>query len=279
MSITKALEPTLAKKLGALEDILRDLGDVCVAYSGGVDSAYLLAQAHETVGADHVLGIIGISASLPPGELDGALRMAADRGIRVETVDTAEQENPDYLKNDPDRCYHCKSELFDVLAALATERHLGTVCDGFNLDDQGDHRPGHQAGLDRQVRSPLQEAGLTKADIRTLSKRLALPTWNKPALACLASRIPYGTPVTLQALDQVGKAELYLKSQGIRIVRVRHHDDVARIEVAPEERERFFDTAFMDAVVEQFTALGFRYVALDLQGYRSGSLNEGLSRG
>ena len=143
MSITKALEPTLAKKLGVLEDILRDLGDVCVAYSGGVDSAYLLAQAHETVGADHVLGIIGISASLPPGELDGALRMAADRGIRVETVDTAEQENPDYLKNDPDRCYHCKSELFDALVALATERHLGTVCDGFNLDDQGDHRPGH----------------------------------------------------------------------------------------------------------------------------------------
>ncbi len=276
MSVTEALEPGLAAKLDRLEAILHELGAVCVAYSGGVDSAYLLAQAQETLDREHVIGIIGVSASLPPGELDGALSMAEERGIRVETVDTAEQENPDYLKNDPDRCYHCKAELFDVLGLVAKERELGTVCDGFNRDDEGDHRPGHQAGIDRTVRSPLQEAGLTKAEIRVLSKRLALPTWNKPALACLASRIPYGTPVTLQALDQVGQAELYLKTKGLRIVRVRHHADVARIEVAPEERAKFFDPAFMDDVAARFKALGFQYVALDLQGYRSGSLNEGL---
>lgn len=279
MSSTSTASLDLEAKLARLEAILRDLGDVCVAYSGGVDSAYLLAQAHETLGPGHVIGIVGVSASLPPGELDGALDVARERGIRVDVVDTLEQENPDYVKNDSDRCYFCKAELFDVLGAVATQRKLGTVVDGFNKDDEGDHRPGHQAGLDRRVRSPLQEAGLTKADIRALSQRLNLPTWNKPALACLASRIPYGTPVTLEALDHVGRAELFLRSRGVRIVRVRHHSDVARIEVAPEEREKFFDAAFMDEVAAHLKSLGFKYVALDLQGYRSGSLNEGLTAG
>ena len=267
---------TLDAKIARLSDILRELGDVVVAFSGGVDSACLLAHAHLTLGAEHAMGIIGVSGSLPPGELDGALDFARAFGIRVEVVDTYEMDNPDYVANNPDRCYHCKAELFDVLKAAADERALGTVVDGFNVDDEGDHRPGHDAGVDRRVRSPLQEAGFTKTDIRDLSKQLHLPTWNKPALACLASRIPYGTPVTIATLDQVGKAELFLKNRGVRIVRVRHHEGIARIEVAPEEREKFFDTAFMDEVAAHFRRLGFEYVALDLEGYRSGRLNEVL---
>ena len=205
------------------------------------------------------------------GELDEAKRLAGLIGIRHVIVETEEFSQPDYLRNASDRCYHCKTELYTLLEEMAIRDGIAFVLDGCNMDDLGDHRPGRVAAAEHRVRSPLIEAELTKAEIRELSKERGLPTWDKPAMACLSSRIPYGTPVTIESLDQIGAAEAFLRGLGIRQLRVRHHDDVARIEVEPENLDAVMQ--HRERIVRRLKNLGYKYVALDLAGFRSGNMN------
>lgn len=263
-------------KVEKLEAILREMGSVLIAYSGGTDSAYLLAVATETLGPDHVLAVTGVSESLAPYERSDAADVARQIGAPHLEVKTHEIENENYASNPVNRCYYCKSELFTHLAVVARERGLAWVADGSNADDRGDHRPGMQAGHERGVRSPLQEAGLTKAEIRFFAKERGLPIWDKPAAPCLSSRIPYGQRVTVQKLHQIGQAELYLRQLGLRNVRVRHHDTIARIEVPRADMPRLLEEGVADDLVRRFKEIGFQFVTLDLQGFRSGSLNEAL---
>lgn len=251
-----------------------------IAFSGGVDSTFLASVAHEVLGPG-ALAVTGVSPSLPEGELEDARRLARLIGIQHELIATNEMDDPSYVKNGPDRCFHCKDDLYGRLAAMATERGYAFVLDGCNVDDTGDYRPGRQAAARHGVRSPLLEAGLTKDDIRALSRQRGLPTWDKPAMACLASRLPYGTPVTVESLGRIAQAEEYLRSLGIRQVRVRHHvlpggDTVARIETDGVGMQTLL--TFHREVTERLKTLGYLYVTLDLAGYRSGSLNEGLTR-
>ena len=251
-----------------------------IAFSGGVDSAFLASVAHEVLGP-RALAVTGFSPSLPGGELDDARRLARLIGIDHELIATHEMDDSSYVKNGPDRCFHCKDDLYGRLAAMATERGYAFVLDGCNVDDTGDYRPGRQAAARHGVRSPLLEAGLTKDDIRALSRQRGLPTWDKPAMACLASRLPYGTPVTVESLGRIAQAEEYLRSLGIRQVRVRHHvlpggDTVARIETDSVGMQTLL--TFHREVTERLKTLGYLYVTLDLAGYRTGSLNEGLRR-
>ena len=274
------IETALQTKLTRLQAIIREAGPSIVAYSGGVDSTFVAAIAHDVLGAS-ALAITGVSPSVPTSEVEEAKALAGQIGIAHELIDTREMDDPDYVKNNPDRCFHCKDELYGRLAQIAGERGFAAVLDGCNLDDTGDFRPGRRAAAEHRVRSPLLEAELTKVDIRELSRERDLPTWDKPAMACLSSRIPYGTPVTIEALSSVEQAEQYLRSLGVRQLRVRHHvlpsgDTVARIET---------DDAGMDAllsqrreVTERVKALGYLYVTLDLAGYRTGSMNEALKR-
>jgi uncharacterized protein len=258
-----------------LVDILERLGDVVVAFSGGADSAYLAHVANEVLGS-HAHAVTAVSPSLAGDEEADCRALAEEWGLRWTPVRTDEMARAAYVENGPDRCYHCKAELLEVVAPIAAAE-AATVVLGVNLDDLGDHRPGQRAADERGARFPLVEAGFTKADVRAASARRGLRTWDKPAAACLASRIPYGTPVTLGALGSVQRAESGLHGLGLRQVRVRHHGDVARVEVAVEE----LDVAFglRAEITATVRSAGYRYVALDLDGFRSGSMNEVLSEG
>jgi pyridinium-3,5-biscarboxylic acid mononucleotide sulfurtransferase len=263
---------TLEAKELALLASLEDLSSVIVAYSGGADSAYLAWAAHRALG-DKAVAITADSASLPDSHKADAEQFAREHGFRHEYIATYEFDNPDYVKNDRDRCFHCKDELFTQLDKTARERGIAHVVYGVNVDDLGDYRPGQRAAKLHQVKAPLVEAGLTKAEIRELSKIAGLKTWDRPASACLSSRIPYGTPVTIQNVKTVDRGEDAIRALGFRQFRVRFHGDVVRIEIAPEELERAMTLEMSRAFTGIFKKLGFHYVTLDLEGYRQGSLN------
>ena len=260
-----------AQKLAHLRDLLAALDGAIVAYSGGADSAFLADVAHETMG-DRVLAVTAVSPSLAPDEREAARRLAAERGWRHREVETNELERLGYTRNEADRCYHCKTELFDVLGHLAST-DATTVLVGTNLDDTSDHRPGQVAARERGVRAPLLEAELTKVEIRSMSRERGLATWDKPASACLASRIAYGIEVTAERLDRIGRAESFLRSLGLGQLRVRDHGDLARIEVPASDLERIASEEVRGRVAAYLRELGFRYVTLDLEGFRSGSMN------
>jgi uncharacterized protein len=262
-------------KVDQLRSILADMGSVLVAYSGGVDSAFLLKVAADTLG-DRALAVTARSDSYPARELDEAMALAVAIGARHVVVDTHEMEHESYVANPSNRCYFCKTELWETLGPIAAQEGIAALADGFNADDVGDYRPGAVAAREHGVRSPLLEAGLTKQEIRALSREMGLPTWDKPAMACLSSRVPYGERISREKLEQIDRAEQLLRDLGYRQVRVRHHGEVARIELPPEDMSRFFAEGLAEPIGRRIKELGFQYVALDLQGYRSGSMNEVL---
>lgn len=263
-------------KLARLNDLIAGTGSAVVAFSGGVDSTFVAAVAFDALG-DRALAVTGVSPSVPASEVEEARDLARRIGIRHVLLDTHEMEREGYVANSPMRCYHCKTELYGLLAAYARDHGYAAILDGCNVDDLGDHRPGRIAATEHGVRSPLVEAGLTKEEIRQLSRSRGLPTWDKPAMACLASRIPYGTPVTVEALGQIEAAEAGLRALGFRQLRVRHHGDLARIEVEPADMPLLLDAARREEAVRRVRQAGFTFVTLDLAGFRSGSMNEAVA--
>ncbi len=271
MELTTELEAKYAR----VQEILREMERVVIGYSGGVDSTLVVKIAQDTLGANAVV-VTGDSEAFPQGEVDAALKTAAQMGVQVVRVRTHELANPHFAVNTPDRCYHCKTELFSELRSVAEERNIGWIADGSHAEDgkPGDHRPGLRAASERNVRSPLREAGMTKADVRELALWLGLENWDKPSFACLSSRFPYGTHITQELLARLDGCEAYLRELGFRQFRVRHHDTVARIEVEPQDFARVLENN--EAIRARFRELGYTYITLDLEGYRSGKMNDTL---
>lgn len=269
------LEPSLQAKYDVLRSILSDMGAVVVGYSGGVDSTLLLRVAHDVLG-ERAIAVVGDSEAFPQGEVDAAVALAGEIGVEVVRVRTHELSNIHFRVNNPDRCYHCKSELFKELWDVARARSIPWVADGSHADDVGDHRPGMAAAAERNVRSPLKEAGITKSEIRTLARALNIRNWDKPSFACLSSRFPYGTEITPELLHRLDECEKFLRELGFRQLRVRHHDTIARIEVEPQDLYRVLE--FREAINNRFKELGYLYVTLDLEGYRSGKMNDPIKK-
>ncbi len=272
---TEALRRGSAAKLDQLRTAIRGYGSALVAFSGGVDSTFVLKVSVEELGAQAV-ALTALSPSVAPDEADDARALAAQVGARHLVVDSHELNDPRYAANPSNRCYFCKTELYGITEKHRAELKLAVVLDGFNADDKKDHRPGHQAAREHEVISPLAAAGLTKDEIRAWSQHLGLPTWDKPQMACLASRLPYGTQVTVERLKQVGGAERALRQLGLKTFRVRYHQEVARLEVAAEELPRLFEPAFRAQVDAAVKKQGFTFVAIDLEPFRSGRLNDSL---
>lgn len=273
MTDPTTIEP--AARLALLEQYFRDLGSVLVCYSGGVDSALVLAAAHRALG-DRAVGLLAISPSLASAEQQQATELAQQLGVELQVLPSGEMSDADYVANRPDRCYHCKRELYRLAHEERQRLGLAAVVNGANADDLSDHRPGHQAADEAGAQSPLLELGFTKADVRAVARQLGLPVWDKPAAACLSSRLPYGTEVTAERLHQVAGFEAALKQLGFRQVRVRYHGELARIELGPDELSRAAEPELARRIVAAGQDHDFRYITLDLQGYRQGSHNEVL---
>ena len=268
-------ELSLEEKDAVLDRALRDLPSVVIAYSGGVDSAYLAFAAHRALGPD-ALCVTADSPSYPERHRALALRIAREFGFVHELIQTGEMARPEYRANPANRCYYCKHELYTHLTAIARDRGIPVIADGSNADDRGDYRPGRQAAREFGVRSPLDDAGLTKDEIRELSRRAGLPTWDEPASACLSSRIPYFSEVTDEKLRMIERAENALRDLGFRVCRVRHHDTIARLEIGRNEMARALEPDVADAIDRELRAIGYAHVTIDVRGYRLGSLNEAL---
>lgn len=264
---------SLEEKDTLLGDILKDMKRVMIAFSGGVDSTFVLKRAHQELG-DQVVAVVAASETFPTREFNAAVQLAETMGVQLLKTEVSELSNANFVANNPDRCYHCKTGLYAHLQSIAKEKGFPYILDGSNVDDLGDYRPGLKAKDEQGIRSVLQEAGFLKAEIRELSKKLNLPTWNKPSFACLSSRIPYGTKIEQKKIDQLDEAEYFLNQLGFYQIRVRHHDQLARIEVIPEEINKVIEKR--EEIFARFKQLGFTYVTLDLQGYRTGSMNEVL---
>jgi len=267
----------MEEKLASLKRILSNMGSVLIAFSGGVDSTFLLKVAHDVLGKK-IVAATASSETYPASELEAAKKIARKLGVKHLIIQTEELSKRDFVKNSPQRCYFCKRELFSRLNKIAKGQGLNYVADASNYNDLADFRPGRQAGQELGIKSPLKEARLTKAEIRSLSHKMNLPTWNKPSLACLASRIPYGTRITREKLKRIDEGERFLKSLGIRQLRIRDHDGIARIEVAQEEMSLFWQENMVRLIIDKLKRLGYTYVTLDLEGYRPGSMNEVLEK-